>query len=466
MAPRVSPPSQRRQGLVQPKPRCYLAGAHATSSPAATATATATAAAAAADPASRATTASASCRMAALTHAIDQMPFMRRVTLMLPTMPGLGPAMAGLESLLAAPAASPGTVYQVRMPLSALLSPAFRALLVQAPHLAGLTPRRDLTTASSACLVGADLTLHLQKDDYASAGLAGQASPWTPAAHHVHRVRINLRDPAFVPGKSGFERVKWAFDHVLCEPWDWTLTQIPDAWRHRPSSPPATPTALDGPHDVREVPAPWTASRIHDVAQPVITADAVRRAATEPRRRRHAGKDDDDDDDGRPPPPPLTTDHPTPDDARHWALGVLDWIALARLNADAVTRLASDPPVDPYESCYALPFVATVREDVGVLTRDGITTGPQLAAWLQAITRAVMPQAPQPSTSSSPRLWTLPYLIVHAQGYRHAPVSWGGKARYNLDGTPGASSLVLLISYEADMTVTYQMVGPHDTTNF
>ncbi|KAI1307391.1 hypothetical protein EDD11_004475 [Mortierella claussenii] len=69
------------------------------------------------------------------------------------------------------------------------------------------------------------LILSLTKDTYEQLGLTGQPSKFYPDRHR-YVVEVDLRGPAMLPGKPGFERIKWCFQNTLTTVFPMVLASV------------------------------------------------------------------------------------------------------------------------------------------------------------------------------------------------------------------------------------------------
>ncbi|RIB00215.1 ribonuclease P 40kDa subunit-domain-containing protein [Gigaspora rosea] len=69
------------------------------------------------------------------------------------------------------------------------------------------------------------LILNLTKDTYKQLGLPGKPAKFgTDRQRFV--VQINLLEKSMIPGKKGFERIKWCFDNTLSDPFPFLISYI------------------------------------------------------------------------------------------------------------------------------------------------------------------------------------------------------------------------------------------------
>ncbi|RIB16108.1 ribonuclease P [Gigaspora rosea] len=69
------------------------------------------------------------------------------------------------------------------------------------------------------------LILNLTKDTYEQLGLPGNPAKFGPYRQRFV-VQINLLEKSMIPGKKGFERIKWCFDNTLSDPFPFLISYV------------------------------------------------------------------------------------------------------------------------------------------------------------------------------------------------------------------------------------------------
>ncbi|KAG0369028.1 hypothetical protein BGX24_002584 [Mortierella sp. AD032] len=154
------------------------------------------------------------------TRCITTHPFNHRIQVFLPT--ELSPAIqsALTEKLLR----ETSTYYHACIPLSLLLTSSFMQYIRNG--MIALSVQGGIDTHDVVCLDGkGKLVLNLTKDSYEQLGISGK-----PSTFHSHRqryvVEIELNKPAMIPGKPGFERIKWCFENTLVTPFSMLFASV------------------------------------------------------------------------------------------------------------------------------------------------------------------------------------------------------------------------------------------------
>ncbi|KAG0207143.1 hypothetical protein BGX33_007008 [Mortierella sp. NVP41] len=147
-------------------------------------------------------------------------PFNHRVQVFLPT--ELSPAIqtALTEKLLN----ETSTYYHAHVPLSLLLTSPFMQYIRNG--MIALSVQGGIDTHDVVCLDGkGKLILNLTKDTYEQLGISGKPSTFHPDRER-YVVEIELTKPAMIPGKSGFERIKWCFENTLATPFSMLFASV------------------------------------------------------------------------------------------------------------------------------------------------------------------------------------------------------------------------------------------------
>ncbi|KAG0280840.1 hypothetical protein BGZ95_008403 [Linnemannia exigua] len=139
------------------------------------------------------------------TRCITTHPFNHRIQVFLPT--ELSPAIqsALTEKLLS----ETSTYYHASIPLSLLLTSNFMQYI-----------RNGMIALS----VQGGIDTH-DVDSYEQLGISGKPSSFHPDRQRFV-VEIELNKPAMIPGKPGFERIKWCFENTLATPFSMLFASV------------------------------------------------------------------------------------------------------------------------------------------------------------------------------------------------------------------------------------------------
>ncbi|KAG0212713.1 hypothetical protein BGX28_005746 [Mortierella sp. GBA30] len=114
--------------------------------------------------------------------------------------------------------------YHVHIPLSLFLTSAFMQYIRNG--LIALSLQGGIDTHDVVCIDGkGKLILSLTKDSYEQLGLTGSPSEFH-ADRQRYKVEIDLLAPAMIPGKPGFERIKWCFENTLVTVFPMVLASV------------------------------------------------------------------------------------------------------------------------------------------------------------------------------------------------------------------------------------------------
>ncbi|KAF9939935.1 Ribonuclease P protein subunit p40 [Mortierella antarctica] len=150
---------------------------------------------------------------------IQNHPFNHKVQIFLPAT--LDPA--SLSSLTNA-LARDTHYYHAHVPLSLFLTSAFMQYIRNG--LIALSVQGGIDTHDVVCIDGkGKMILSLTKDSYEQLGLTGSPSKFHPNRQR-YVVEIDLLAPAMIPGKPGFDRIKWCFDNTLTTVFPMVLASV------------------------------------------------------------------------------------------------------------------------------------------------------------------------------------------------------------------------------------------------
>ncbi|KAG0044669.1 hypothetical protein BGZ83_010106 [Gryganskiella cystojenkinii] len=132
----------------------------------------------------------------------------KKVQVFLPTAPS--------EAILAALACKlfqDAHYYHAHVPLSLLLTSGFMQHIRNG--MVAISVGNNIDCQDVVCLDGrGNLILSLTKDSYEQLGINGAPSKFYPNRQR-YVVKIDMRAPSMVPGKPGFDRIKWCFENTL-----------------------------------------------------------------------------------------------------------------------------------------------------------------------------------------------------------------------------------------------------------
>ncbi|KAF9973111.1 Ribonuclease P protein subunit p40 [Actinomortierella ambigua] len=153
------------------------------------------------------------------TRLIDTHPFNHKLQVFLPT-----PCTPAIRNTLVAQLLKNTYYYHAKVPLSLFLTPEF--MQHARNGMIALSVDGGIDTHNIVCLDGkGSLILALTKDTYEQLGLDGVPSKFV-AKRQRYVVKIDLRAPAMVPKKPGFERIKWCFENTLVEKFSMLIASV------------------------------------------------------------------------------------------------------------------------------------------------------------------------------------------------------------------------------------------------
>ncbi|KAG9305451.1 hypothetical protein G9A89_021169 [Geosiphon pyriformis] len=119
--------------------------------------------------------------------------------------------------------------YQAELPLTHFIDKAFLQQYVKAGKVYAHSFSEGIDISNTFALDGAGkLVLNLTKDAYETFGLDGKPAKFGP---HRQRyiIEIDLRSSSMVPGKKGYERIKWCFEHNLSGTYPFMISFVDSA---------------------------------------------------------------------------------------------------------------------------------------------------------------------------------------------------------------------------------------------
>ncbi|KAG0269813.1 Ribonuclease P protein subunit p40 [Actinomortierella ambigua] len=191
------------------------------------------------------------------TRLIDTHPFNHTLQVFLPT--HCSPA---IHSTLVSRLLKNTFYYHAKVPLSLLLTPEF--MQHARNGMIALSVDGGIDTHNIVCLDGnGSLVLALTKDTYEQLGLDGVPSKFS-AKRQRYVVKIDLRAPAMVPKKPGFERVKWCFENTLVDKFSMLFASVDAEGNSLPIEFPSEISARKLTYDV-------DVTTLHDIVIPDTT---------------------------------------------------------------------------------------------------------------------------------------------------------------------------------------------------
>ncbi|KAJ1973099.1 hypothetical protein H4R35_004302 [Dimargaris xerosporica] len=287
-----------------------------------------------------------------------------------------------------------------------LIHPDFLKQTVRGGHcLTALASSVRLENHDTFAITSAGkLVLSLTKETYQECGLTGSQSSFKVSPDRYH-ITIDLRAEAMKVGTKYYERIHWAFSHVLTQAFTVDIALCN----------PSTGQSLAIP-----VPSTWHSVKKHPIqprltAQPAIatpTASCIRDTLwTEPGA--------------------------TAADSNEWQTNVLalyDWMALVTLDAPCVQ--AADIPAGPHSPLDTVP-TPHATSHVHTLEYTGFISPCTIRALMISLVNAYTKSLENQALAPLPQ-----WAALHVLGMPDAPVSFDTKERASISG--GATTYSLL----------------------
>ncbi|CAG8655713.1 6716_t:CDS:2, partial [Scutellospora calospora] len=116
--------------------------------------------------------------------------------------------------------------YKADIPLSYFIERSFIQDYLQKGRVVAQSLGEGIDVSNVIALDGSGiLILNLTKDTYEQLGLPGKPSKFGPNKQRFV-VQINLLEKSMLPGKKGFERIKWCFNNTLSEPFPFIISYV------------------------------------------------------------------------------------------------------------------------------------------------------------------------------------------------------------------------------------------------
>ncbi|CAG8443951.1 10866_t:CDS:10 [Ambispora leptoticha] len=108
-----------------------------------------------------------------------------------------------------------GFYYRAELPLTYFIEKSFVQEYIATGEVIALSLSEGIDITNVFALDGkGNLILHLTKDTYEELGLTGKPAKFGPKRQR-YVVTIDVLADSMIPGKKGYERIKWCFEHTL-----------------------------------------------------------------------------------------------------------------------------------------------------------------------------------------------------------------------------------------------------------
>ncbi|KAG0095561.1 Ribonuclease P protein subunit p40 [Podila epicladia] len=306
------------------------------------------------------------------TKCIQEHPFNHRIQVFLPA--EASPSVDTLQSMLTEQLQQFTHYYHAHVPLALFLTSPFMQYIRNG--LVALSVQGGIDTHDVVCIDGkGKMILSLTKDSYEQLGLTGVPSQFQKNRQR-YVVELDLQAPSMIPGKAGFERIKWCFENTLVTVFPMVLASVDPAGVSLP---------LDFPVSAR---ARQLSYRIQ-----TTVLDYIMVPDTQPLRT--IGKND------------LRW--------RKQVAEVYEWIGMASIQSERITVVDN---IDPYLCVYANPAQKT-PEKVGssgyLLEISGFIPSPSIVPIFESL-RSLLNNGPSTSWANM-TVW----------GFQDSPISWRGR---------------------------------------
>ncbi|KAI8363559.1 ribonuclease P 40kDa subunit-domain-containing protein [Mortierella sp. GBAus27b] len=269
--------------------------------------------------------------------------------------------------------------YHAHVPLSLLLTSAFMQYIRNG--MIALSVHGGIDTHDVVGLDGkGKLILSLTKDSYEQLGMIGKPSEFLRGRQR-YAVELDLSSPSMVPGKPGFERIKWCFENTLTTVFPMVLASVDPEGNSLPLEFPESARATRMSFNVQ-------CTQLNNIMIPDTTTI------------RTIGKND-----------------------LRWRLNVselYEWVGMAAIQSDRITL---GDRIDPFLCVYSNP-PQTTPDPVGsegcLVEVSGLIPSESILKMFQAL-RSLLDGPANPD-------WT----NFTVWGFQDAPISWRGEEHGHL----------------------------------
>ncbi|KAF9899703.1 hypothetical protein EC991_008430 [Linnemannia zychae] len=318
------------------------------------------------------------------TRCITTHPFNHKIQVFLPTKQSPAIQTALTEKLLN----ETSTYYHACIPLSLLLTSNFMQYIRNG--MIALSVQGGIDTHDVVCLDGkGKLILNLTKDSYEQLGLSGKPSTFHPDRQR-YVVEIELNKPAMIPGKAGFERIKWCFENTFVASFSMLFAAADPQGVLLPLEFPESVGATVLSFNVQTTP-------LNNIIIPDATSI------------RTIGKND-----------------------LRWRRSVSDlyeWIGLASMQSD---RIAFGDNIDPFLCVYSSPSHSTTEQQQDPTPSSGCLI--EISGFIpsQSIVRILDALRSLLDTTTLQESSTLNWANMTVWGFQDSPISWLGREHGHL----------------------------------
>ncbi|RIA99709.1 ribonuclease P 40kDa subunit-domain-containing protein [Glomus cerebriforme] len=293
--------------------------------------------------------------------------------------------------------------YKVDLPLSWFIERSFIQDYVKSGCVVALslTEGIDITNVIALDSLGT-LILNLTKDTYEELGLDGKPTEFGPSKQRFV-VQINLKEKSLIPGKKGYERIKWCFNNTLTKKFTFLISFIKSDTKQS--------SEIDFPSsfNAKKILGKFDFNNIFDH---ILIPDLkiIKNISNESQWRLDA-------------------------------IEIYDWIGLVSIQAQ---RIKSHDQVDPYISVYKPPEPYS----------DGNGSFIKCAGFIPSSTIKELFDSVSKFLQESEI--NIPWVIINVWGFKDSPISWNKYEHgYFMNGENNYSFII----YNDGTYILYQALG-------
>ncbi|RHZ56987.1 hypothetical protein Glove_395g26 [Diversispora epigaea] len=305
--------------------------------------------------------------------------------------------------------------YKANIPLSYFIDRTFINTYVKGGCVRALSLSEGIDISNVISLdESGTLILNLTKDTYEQLGLTGKPSKYGTSRQRFV-VQINLLEKSMIPGKKGYERVKWCFENSLTESFPFLISFI-DIISHESKE--------------MKFPSTFNAKKLNVEQNSFLLNDILIPEISEMIKMNNNNNNND-----------------NKKEENKWksdAIEIYDWLGLVSLKSQ---RLLAYDQIDPYISLYSPPEPYKMGD--GTLLR---WTGFIPSAIILSIFKSVLEQIEKNNLN-------VPWIVINIWGFKDSPISWNKQEHNHF--MSGENNYSFLIWPDGSYTL-YQALGEYD----
>ncbi|PKY14508.1 hypothetical protein RhiirB3_426515 [Rhizophagus irregularis] len=298
--------------------------------------------------------------------------------------------------------------YKVDLPLSWFIERDFIRDYVKSGCVVALSLTEGIDIANVIALDSlGTLILNLTKDTYEELGLDGKSTKFGPDKQRFV-VQIDLKEKSLIPGKKGYERIKWCFNNTLTKKFTFLISFVKSGTKKS--------SEIDFPSlfNAEKILGKFDVNNTFDNIL-IPDLNMIKNISNEFQWRLDA-------------------------------VEIYDWIGLASIQAQ---RIKSHDQVDPFISVYKPPEPYS-NGNGSFIKYTGFIPSLTIKELFDSVSNFLREDASN----------NIPWAIINVWGFKDSPISWNKHEHgYFMNGENNYSFIV----YNDGTYILYQALGTYDT---